>query len=121
MDKKYKEYLLSDEWAQLKIDLFNHRGRCCEKCNRKKNLSVHHLTYENIYNEEPEDLIILCRLCHAKVQGKIKKYKKKKIKRKQPIKPKVKKKPKSKKGSICFVKLDNCTMVITRKKQHKKG
>mgnify|MGYP001341735900 CR=1 FL=1 len=30
--KKYKKYLLSNEWAQLKIDLFEYRGKECEKC-----------------------------------------------------------------------------------------
>jgi 5-methylcytosine-specific restriction endonuclease McrA len=66
---KYHNYLLSDEWAQLKIDLFQNRGRKCEYCGKTKDLHVHHKTYKNIFNEEPEDLIILCRKCHNKEHG----------------------------------------------------
>ncbi|WBC28446.1 HNH endonuclease [Rhodobacteraceae phage LS06-2018-MD05] len=66
MNNKYKEYLKSNEWAQLKIDLFKLRGYRCERCNNKKKLQVHHLNYNNIFNEEPEDLIILCENCHKK-------------------------------------------------------
>jgi len=86
MDDKYKKYLQSDEWYQLKIDILEYRGHKCEKCGRTKNLHIHHKHYENIYNEEPEDLIILCGLCHAKAHGIIKEKKKK------PKKKKVKKK-----------------------------
>ena len=64
--KKYKKYLLSDEWAQLKIDLFKYRGKECEKCGETKYLQVHHLSYKNIFHEEPEDLMILCKSCHRK-------------------------------------------------------
>ncbi|WBC28395.1 HNH endonuclease [Rhodobacteraceae phage LS06-2018-MD05] len=64
--QKYYDYLESDKWAQLKIDLYNYRGRKCEKCGLTYKLQVHHLTYDNIFNEEPEDLIILCENCHKK-------------------------------------------------------
>ena len=68
MNKEYKKYLESTEWAELRIDLFLERGFSCEKCNKKfksqKGLEMHHKTYENIFNEEPEDLIILCSSCH---------------------------------------------------------
>lgn len=61
---KYRNYLKSDAWAQLKIDLYNQRGRNCEICGSSRRLEVHHLTYKNVYKEEPEDLLILCRKCH---------------------------------------------------------
>lgn len=69
MDDKYKKYLLSDEWAQLKIDLFNQRSKKCEKCGSKKQICVHHKNYNNIFKEEPSDLIILCKKCHEKEHG----------------------------------------------------
>lgn len=62
--KKYLDYLKSDEWAQLKIDLFNHRGYKCERCWKTNKLHIHHKTYDNLFNEEPEDLEILCQKCH---------------------------------------------------------
>lgn len=75
--KRYNEYLQSEEWAQLKIDLFNHRGKKCEKCSSEEEIHVHHLHYRNIFNEEPEDLVILCKKCHF-AEHKDKRRKKKK-------------------------------------------
>lgn len=94
MDDTYKAYLLSNEWKQIRIDLLTIRGNKCERCNKKSNrLQVHHLTYERIYNELAEDLILLCGICHQKAHGLIKD---KPIKKK-PIK-KTKNKPKKTKS-----------------------
>lgn len=88
MDDTYKAYLLSNEWKQIRIDLLTIRGNKCERCNKKSNrLQVHHLTYERIYNELAEDLILLCGICHQKAHGLIKD---------KPIKKKPIKKPKNK-------------------------
>jgi 5-methylcytosine-specific restriction endonuclease McrA len=88
MDDKYKAYLLSNEWKQIRIDLITIRGSKCEKCSKKTNrLQVHHLTYARIYNELAEDLILLCGICHQKAHGLIKD---------KPTKKKPIKKPKSK-------------------------
>jgi len=88
MTDEYKKYLKSEEWRQLRIDLYDFRGSKCEKCGSTKNLQVHHKHYSNIFNEEPEDLIVLCSRCHAETHGLIKpkkdkkKYKKAKKKKK---------------------------------------
>lgn len=81
---KYKAYLKSNEWVQLKIDLIQDRGCKCERCNRSRkptSLQVHHITYKRLYNELASDLELLCRGCHMKEHG-IKKDKKKKVKKK---------------------------------------
>lgn len=65
----YQKYLQSTEWAQLKIDIYAARGRACQKCGSKLSLQIHHLHYRNIFKEEPEDLIILCRACHRHEHG----------------------------------------------------
>jgi len=75
--KIYRKYLQSSEWIELKIDLFEKRGKKCEKCDSKYNIQVHHLTYRNVFNEEPEDLIILCAKCHQKEHDPPKKIKRK--------------------------------------------
>jgi 5-methylcytosine-specific restriction endonuclease McrA len=67
---KYYQYLASEEWAQIKLDLYQLRGKKCEVCDSKQNIQVHHLTYKNVFNEEPEDLILLCKKCHEKEHGK---------------------------------------------------
>lgn len=62
--EEYRNYLLSKEWANIRIDLFASRGRKCEACGSSKKLQVHHLHYRNIFKEEPSDLMILCAACH---------------------------------------------------------
>ena len=60
----YKDYLNSKEWAQIKIDLYQTGGKQCEHCGSTNRIEVHHLHYDNVFNEEPEDLVLLCRQCH---------------------------------------------------------
>jgi 5-methylcytosine-specific restriction endonuclease McrA len=62
--KKHIEYLLSEEWAKIRNDLFQTRGKECQRCGSKNQIQVHHLTYDNWKNEEPQDLEILCAKCH---------------------------------------------------------
>lgn len=62
--KKYLEYLKSVEWANIKLDLLANRGDKCERCGSKKGLQVHHKSYENVFNETPDDLVVLCFRCH---------------------------------------------------------
>ena len=101
ISKKYATYLKSKEWIDLKIDLITTRGQRCEKCRKDKKsptlLQIHHLTYKNIFNESPEDLMILCSRCHRIEHGL--------IKSKKTVKTKVVKKKKSLKSA--FKKIDN--------------
>ncbi len=92
MYKEYNDYIVSKEWYQLKIDILEKRGSCCERCNKSKPyniLQLHHLTYERLFNEEPQDLILICPKCHRKEHD---------LHKKQPPKkaPKKKKKPRYK-------------------------
>ena len=69
MNNKYREYLLSNEWVEMKLDLIQSRGCKCEDCNKPKlpnKLQLHHKNYERIFNELPSDLILLCAKCHMK-------------------------------------------------------
>lgn len=64
MNKEYRKYLRSKEWLEIRLDILTLRGNKCEKCFSKNKLQVHHLTYKNIFKEEPKDLIVLCDRCH---------------------------------------------------------
>jgi len=48
------------------------RGGKCELCGKKKNLHVHHTTYENhgLEHIHLNDLMVLCKICHAKFHDK---------------------------------------------------
>jgi 5-methylcytosine-specific restriction endonuclease McrA len=62
----YQEYLDSWLWKdkeKLILEMFNYT---CQECGSKKNLQVHHLTYDSVCNENSHDVIVLCKKCHEK-------------------------------------------------------
>lgn len=71
---KYVSYLMSEKWFEFKKMLFAMRGRRCEICQTTKGqIHGHHLTYERLYNEKPEDVQLLCQSCHRDIHKKKKK------------------------------------------------
>lgn len=66
--KKYfrskEEYYKSEEWEKIRIFTLHRAQNRCQRCGAEKNLQVHHLTYDNLYNEKPQDLEVLCKKCH---------------------------------------------------------
>ena len=76
LNNKYRSYLNSPEWQAKKQQLLersrkaagsNNMFGVCERCGYKPwkpCLQVHHTTYDHIYNEPLEDLILLCPRCH---------------------------------------------------------
>ncbi len=61
----YVEYLKTEWWNSIKrLRLAFDKYKCVE-CHSTRELDVHHLTYENLGDENIEtDLITLCRRCH---------------------------------------------------------
>lgn len=60
----YLTYLESDNWhtkRQIALDDADHQ---CAICTSETDLDVHHRTYDRLGDENPEDLIVLCRPCH---------------------------------------------------------
>lgn len=79
--KKHREYIKSDEWAKVRADMLIAANFQCERCNKKKNLQVHHLTYERFGGDEiKDDLIVLCGYHHRLEHNLV--YEKKKTKKK---------------------------------------
>jgi 5-methylcytosine-specific restriction endonuclease McrA len=72
---KYVDYITnSPVWYQKRLDCIRRQHGICpgyeiEPCQYTDKLpialAVHHLTYERLYDELPEDLIALCPTCHA--------------------------------------------------------
>ena len=57
------------EWKVQRAQALARAGYKCQACSRRDTtLDVHHNTYENYGDERPEDLVVLCRSCHQKVQ-----------------------------------------------------
>jgi hypothetical protein len=63
-NEKYYAYLLGDEWKKKRKQVIERAKDKCELCGTKKIRDIHHLTYENIFNESLQDLQGLCRDCH---------------------------------------------------------
>lgn len=67
---EYRQYLESDHWKQTRKEALKHYGNKCFVCISKNNPNVHHRRYQRgkvsiLYQETMDDLIVLCRDCHA--------------------------------------------------------
>lgn len=63
----YQQYLNTAEWMMRKLAILSERGSRCIDCRRTdKPVQLHHLSYERLGRELPEDLVILCAVCHGK-------------------------------------------------------
>jgi hypothetical protein len=69
MNVAYETYLHSPEWAERRRYKLQQAGHRCQGCDSDELLEVHHLTYDRVGHERPEDLMVLCNLCHAKEHG----------------------------------------------------
>jgi len=70
---KYEIYLSSPTWAKKKNIKMLEQNCTCEICGYYINdepgipMDVHHKTYERLFDEELDDLQVLCRNCHEKI------------------------------------------------------
>lgn len=67
---EYREYLKSPHWQRMKEIALNRAGNKCQLCGYKRNLNVHHNTYERRGHEALTDLVVLCGRCHSKFHNK---------------------------------------------------
>lgn len=65
---KYQIYLKSESWQIKRQQVIERDNGFCRRCS-SKGTDVHHLHYNNIYNEDLNDLILLCRSCHEKAHN----------------------------------------------------
>ena len=77
--EEYKSLLNSDYWRGYSYVIVKERDWTCEDCGKKfkyqrNMLNVHHLTYHNDnkpWQYDKEELLLLCKDCHAKRHGKL--------------------------------------------------
>lgn len=60
----YDEYTKTEEWALLRQQVKLRCDNICEKCGVAKVEVIHHISYERVGNENLEDLLGLCDICH---------------------------------------------------------
>ena len=66
---RYFDYLESDAWRQIRLRELTRTGSRCEDCGlclRPHELQVHHMTYENLGQERPGELVVVCGACHER-------------------------------------------------------
>lgn len=69
--EKYIEYINSEKWNLKKLDCLSNpyygRPYECFLCRKNGALQVHHLSYKHLFNENDDELIILCKKCHKEM------------------------------------------------------
>lgn len=65
----YREYLRSPWWMARKAAVMRYRGEQCERCGCRYRLQLHHRTYARLGRELPEDVELLCWICHQREHG----------------------------------------------------
>jgi len=62
--------LSAKKWKELMLTLVNERGGICESCRERIAVDAHHLIYKSQGGSDTADnLIILCRSCHAEAHA----------------------------------------------------
>lgn len=66
----YEEYLKSQHWQETRQRAIEAAAAVCGYCFRRNiQLHVHHLTYERLGEERPDDLLVLCADCHERMHS----------------------------------------------------
>jgi hypothetical protein len=68
--KRYEKYLKSKAWRDKRDQVLERDDLLCQVCCINNAEHVHHLTYNNVYNEPLEDLISVCIQCHRRLHSK---------------------------------------------------
>jgi len=63
----YTQYIASAEWrgCSARLETLAKDNNSCRMCGRTARIAVHHITYQNLGNEDPAELVTLCSLCHT--------------------------------------------------------
>ena len=61
----YDQYLQSQSWRITRNHALRRARYECSKCSSKRNLQVHHKTYERLGREWDQDLEVVCEDCHG--------------------------------------------------------
>lgn len=63
---RYREYLRSAHWHRVRTLALERAQYQCALCPETSTLDVHHKSYARKGFEQPEDVVVLCRGCHAR-------------------------------------------------------
>lgn len=69
--QNYFKYINSIYWLKRKETYYKNHAKLCQACGTNKYIDLHHLTYNILGLENDNDLICLCRDCHAQLHKQI--------------------------------------------------
>ena len=64
---KYVNYIQSEDWKLKRNEALIRDNNLCQVCQINTAEEVHHITYDNLFNEKLEDLLSVCRICHKEI------------------------------------------------------
>lgn len=65
----YYTYIRSVQWKAVRHEYLRRTGWKCENCHIRNSRVLHHLNYDRLGYEQPEDLIALCSECHERMHA----------------------------------------------------
>lgn len=67
LTEDYHRYIKSPQWKAKCARYWALNGKKCQACGSRKNLHVHHNTYDRFKREIMADLTGVCHECHRKI------------------------------------------------------
>ena len=62
--RAYIDHINSFAWYLTRLAAFARAENKCQRCGATDALEVHHLTYDRLGHELPEDIVVVCPPCH---------------------------------------------------------
>jgi hypothetical protein len=74
MNAEYEEFLRGNEWRKFAADFKKLNNNECGLCKSSKQLDVHHISYNPDNLMDKQNVICLCRRCHANTHRMLNQY-----------------------------------------------
>ena len=68
-DITYAHYRSLRQYQLRRQPIMDRAGGACEGCGKRDRLEVHHLHYQTMWAETPDDLVAVCKTCHDRAHG----------------------------------------------------
>jgi 5-methylcytosine-specific restriction endonuclease McrA len=59
----------SRQWRCRRDEVIVRQRFRCGRCGQERHLQVHHLSYDHLGDERPDELVALCLMCHWTVHN----------------------------------------------------